>query len=102
MIERKISRDPDLFWVAEDDTVIGALMAGYDGVRGWLYHLAVVPGRRGEGAATALVNHAVSELEALGCPKVNLQVRRSNAGVATFYERLGWSEDDSRSLGLLL
>ncbi len=102
MIERKISRDPELFWVAEDVTVIGALMAGYDGVRGWLYHLAVVPARRGEGVATALVSHAVAELGALGCPKVNVQVRRSNAGVAAFYERLGWSEDDGRSLGLLL
>jgi len=103
MIARKIARDPDLFWVAEDGgVVIGAVIAGYDGVRGWLYHLAVVPARRGEGVAKALLNHAVAELRALGCPKVNLQVRGNNAGVVAFYGGLGWVEDDTRAFGLSL
>lgn len=102
MIARKVARDPALFWVADDDGVIGVVMAGYDGVRGWLYHLAVVQTRRGEGVARMLVDHAVGELRGLGCPKVNLQVRGSNDGVAAFYEGLGWSEDSSRSFGLLL
>ncbi|NYI41071.1 GNAT family acetyltransferase [Demequina lutea] len=101
MIARKIARDAELFWVAADGAVVGAVMAGYDGVRGWIYHLAVTPARRGEGIAKALVLHAMGELRALGCPKVNLQVRGGNAGLIAFYEALGWQEDDARSFGLL-
>ncbi len=102
MIARKLARDPELFWVADHGTVVGVVMAGYDGVRGWLYHLAVRSERRGEGIGTALVHHAIGELRALGCPKVNLQVRRTNDAVAEFYARLGWAEDESRSMGLIL
>ena len=103
MIARKLARDPDLFWVAcQGDAVVGALMAGYDGVRGWLYHLAVAPQVRRRGIARALVEHAVAELHALGCRKVNLQVRESNVEVAAFYAALGWTEDRSISLGRVL
>ncbi|GIG55494.1 GNAT family acetyltransferase [Demequina activiva] len=104
MIARKLARDPELFWVADEPGtgVVGALMAGYDGVRGWLYHLAVAPGRRRQGIASALVEHAVSELHALGCRKVNLQVRASNVAVAALYASLGWTEDESISLGRVL
>lgn len=109
MIARKVARDPDLFWVAcetaadaREAAVIGALMAGDDGVRGWLYHLAVAPSHRRSGVATALVSRAVDELRDLGCIKVNLQVRETNQGVRTFYESLGWSEDRSTSLGRVL
>lgn len=102
LIARKMVRDPDLFWVADDGAVVGAVMAGYDGVRGWLYHLAVGKTRRGEGIGGALVSHAVGELKALGCPKVNLQVRESNDVAVEFYARQGWQEDEARSFGLLL
>lgn len=104
MIARKLARDPDLFWVACDagGHVVGALMAGYDGVRGWLYHLAVAPASRRQGTARALVERAVQELHELGCRKVNLQVRESNAEVAEFYRSLGWAEDRSASLGRVL
>ncbi len=57
---------------------------------------------QGEGVGKALVGHAIEELQALGCPKVNLQVRGNNADVATYCEDLGWTEDDNRSFGLLL
>ncbi|WP_062133110.1 GNAT family N-acetyltransferase [Demequina aestuarii] len=122
MIARKLARDPELFWVACEppadaragscseaaagaeagSVVIGALVAGYDGVRGWLYHLAVTPVHRREGAATALVARAVDELRELGCHKVNLQVRETNREVRAFYESLGWTEDHSASLGRVI
>ncbi|MDE0572854.1 GNAT family acetyltransferase [Demequina sp. B12] len=107
LIARKCARDPDLFWVACEvsdgvDAVVGAAMAGYDGVRGWLYHVAVTPERRREGIATALVGRAVAELEVLGCPKVNLQVRSTNSEVLGFYRSLGWSVDEVESLGRTL
>jgi ribosomal protein S18 acetylase RimI-like enzyme len=103
MIARKLNRDRELFWVAIDDgDVVGAVVAGYDGVRGWLYHLAVAPAHRKRGIATALVEQAVESLRALGCVKVNLQVRRGNEGVLGFYEALGWVEDPAMSMGRLL
>ena len=103
MIARKLDRDRELFWVAIDDgDVVGAVVAGYDGVRGWLYHLAVAPALRKRGIATALVEQAVESLRALGCVKVNLQVRRGNEGVLGFYEALGWVEDPAMSMGRLL
>jgi ribosomal protein S18 acetylase RimI-like enzyme len=103
MIARKLDRDSELFWVAIDDgDIVGAVVAGYDGVRGWLYHLGVAPTHRKRGIATALVDHAVESLRALGCIKVNLQVRRGNEGVLGFYEALGWVEDPTLSMGRLL
>ncbi|WP_084037972.1 GNAT family acetyltransferase [Demequina sp. NBRC 110053] len=110
MIERKLARDPELFWVAVagadapagSGEVVGAVLAGYDGVRGWLYHLAVAPDRRREGIGRALVEHAVVELHGLGCRKVNLQVRESNAAVVALYASLGWVEDRTISLGRVL
>ena len=53
-------------------------MAGYDGHRGWLYALAVDPDQRRRGIAKALVDEAITRLRALGCTKVNLQVRAGN------------------------
>lgn len=103
MIARKLDRDRELFWVADDDgEVVGAVVAGYDGVRGWLYHLGVAPSHRKRGIATALVDRAVETLRALGCVKVNLQVRRGNEAVRGFYEALGWVEDPAMSMGRLL
>nr|WP_061962371.1 GNAT family acetyltransferase [Demequina flava] len=103
MIARKCERDPDLFWVATDgDAVVGAALAGYDGVRGWLYHVAVDPSRRREGVGAALVKRAIAELEALGCPKINLQVRVANAEVTGFYESLGFTVDEVTSYGRML
>lgn len=103
MIARKLDRDRELFWVAIDDgDVVGAVVAGYDGVRGWVYHLAVAPAHRKRGIATALVEQAVESLRSLGCVKVNLQVRRGNEGVLGFYEALGWVEDPTMSMGRLL
>jgi len=103
MIARKMARDPELFWVADDGgAVVGALVGGYDGVRGWLYHLAVAPTHRKRGIATALVDQAVDSLRSLGCVKMNLQVRQGNEAVRGFYEALGWVEDPAISMGRLL
>lgn len=103
MIARKVGRDPELFWVADDDgDVVGGIMAGFDGVRGWLYHLAVAPTHRRQGIGAALVEHAVDGLRELGCVKVNLQVRRGNESVVGLYESLGWVEDPNISMGRLL
>ncbi|WP_036319100.1 GNAT family acetyltransferase [Microbacterium indicum] len=82
---------PDLLLVADlGGAVVGAVMAGYDGHRGWLNYLAADPDRQGEGIGSALVREAERRLEAIGCPKVQLLVRPENAGVFAFYDAIGY------------
>ena len=96
-IARKLTVQPDLFLVAEDradSAVVGSVMAGYDGHRGWLYYLATDPDRRGRGIARALIGEAEDRLRAMGCPKVQLMVRSENDRVLDFYDALGYADDD--------
>lgn len=86
---------PNLLLVAVDaGAVVGAVMAGYDGHRGWLYYLATDPSRQGSGIGSALVAEAERRLVALGCPKVQLMVRNENASVLSFYAARGYDEGD--------
>lgn len=92
---------PELFVVAVDEegTLSGCVMAGFDGHRGWMNYLATHPDSRGKGIGRALVEHIEKALRDLGCPKVNLQVRTSNADVVEFYRHLGYEVDDTIALG---
>ena len=99
-IQRKLVFQPDLFFVALlDGKVIGSIMVGYEGHRGWINYLAVLPEHQRRGYGRKLVEKAVEELKRLGCLKVNLQVRRSNVSVVEFYKYLGFKDDDVVSLG---
>jgi ribosomal protein S18 acetylase RimI-like enzyme len=100
VIERKLRVQRELFLVCEfENEIVGTVIAGFDGYRGWVYHLAVQPRHRRRGFGRELMREAERRLKALGCPKLNLQVRSSNAGVIAFYERLGYSIEDRASLG---
>ncbi len=102
-IQTKLDFQPELFFIALlGNEVIGSVMAGYDGHRGWLYYLAVLPEYRRKGYGRQLVEKAVSELRKLGCLKVNLQVRANNASVVEFYEHLGFKRENRVSLGMRL
>ena len=99
-IARKLQVQRELFLVGEaDGQVIATTMAGYDGHRGWVNYLAVAPGQRGQGLGAALMQHIEQQLLALGCPKLNLQVRSSNTAVLDFYRHLGYAQDEVVSLG---
>lgn len=99
-IPAKLAFQPDLLLVAvEDGAVIGSAMAGYDGHRGWLYSVAVRQDCRRGGIGRALVREAEGALAALGCEKVNLQVRAANEAVTGFYTELGYAIEDRVSLG---
>jgi ribosomal protein S18 acetylase RimI-like enzyme len=74
-------------------------MGGYDGHRGWIYSVAVLPQYQRRGIGTALIRHLESTLTALGCLKVNLQVRSTNAAVIAFYKRLGYTVEERVSMG---
>lgn len=99
-IPAKLSEQPELFFVAEEDgAVVGTIMAGYDGHRGWLYAVAVRATHRQRGVGAALVRTAEAALDARGCVKINLQVLETNAGVIGFYERLGYAVEPRVSMG---
>lgn len=100
MIDTKLRVQPELLLVGEYDTTIaGAVIAGFDGVRGWIYHLAVASEFRRRGLATQLVRAAEDGLRELGCAKVNLQVRATNREVVAFYRSLGYEVEERVSMG---
>jgi ribosomal protein S18 acetylase RimI-like enzyme len=99
-IARKLTTQPELFFVIDDgDALVATAMVGYDGHRGWVNYLAVAPSHRRRGLARRLMAAAERALTERGCPKLNLQVRSSNAEVLAFYARLGYARDDVVSLG---
>jgi ribosomal protein S18 acetylase RimI-like enzyme len=99
-IRRKRTIQPDLFLVGElNGSIVASVMAGYEGHRGWLNYLAVDPHLRRQGLGRAIVSDAERRLLALGCPKVNLQIRTSNHEVVEFYRRIGYSVDEVISMG---
>jgi ribosomal protein S18 acetylase RimI-like enzyme len=99
-IRRKLRVNPELFLVGVlDGQVVATAMAGYDGHRGWIYYLGVAPAHRRQGLARQIMEEAERRLRALGCPKINLQIRTSNAAAVEFYRRVGFVPDDVLSMG---
>lgn len=99
-IERKLEVQPDLFLVGcLGSDIVASVMAGYDGHRGWINYLSVAPEHQEKGFGRRIMDEAEARLRALGCPKINLQVRGSNAGVIEFYKSLGFEEEDRASFG---
>ena len=103
VIGRKLAVQRELFFVAvEGGEVVGTAMAGYDGHRGWVYAVAVKPSHRRRGIGAALMARVEDGLRAIGCPKLNLQVRGPNREAVAFYERLGYAVEERVSMGKLL
>lgn len=75
--------------------LVGAAMVGHDGHRGAIYYLGVDPAERRAGRGRRLVAACEAWCRARGMPKINLLVRRENAGVLAFYEALGWRDTDT-------
>jgi ribosomal protein S18 acetylase RimI-like enzyme len=99
-IRKKLAVERDLFFVAVlGAAVVGTVMGGYDGHRGWVYSVAVDPQYQRRGIGGALVQRLEAALVERGCLKVNLQVRASNAGVIAFYAKLGYSVEERVSMG---
>lgn len=99
-IARKLTVQPELFLVGlHDASIIATAMAGYDGHRGWVNYLAVSPDYRRRGYGRLLMERIETELKSMGCPKLNIQVRATNSDVLRFYERLGYTVDQTVSLG---
>lgn len=100
VIDEKLKHKDDLFFVTlERGKVVGTVMAGYDGHRGWIYSIAVSPQRRRRGIASALLDHAIGKLKQLGCLKVNLQIIEDNESTQKFYLANGFSPEPRISMG---
>ena len=98
-IPKKLAMQDELFLVAlKEDQVVGSIMAGYDGYRGWLNRVAVLKTQQKRGVGTALVREAEARLWTLGCGKINLQINSSNEAVAGFYRRLGYALEERISM----
>ena len=101
-LRTKMDWDNLMFVAERSGDITGFVMAGYDGHRGWIYQLAVHPDKRSSGTGRQLVMAAENALKALGCLKVNLQVREGNTGVTAFYEKCGYEIENRTSMGRLL
>ncbi len=96
----KLEVNPEWFLVGDlDGVVIGSCMVGYEGHRGWINYLAIYPEFQGRGYASEMMSISEDLLRGAGCPKVNLQIRSSNADVIKFYQKLGFANDEVISLG---
>ena len=103
VIHNKLSVQPELFFVAAvNEQVVGTVIGGYDGHRGWIYSLAVNSQYRHLGIGSALMRHVEAALIGLGCPKINLQVLNTNAEVVSFYEKMGYRVEERVSMGKIV
>ncbi|MGD8232005.1 GNAT family N-acetyltransferase [Vibrio sp. TRT 1302] len=94
-IANYLERNPELSFVAEiNSEIVGAVLVGTDGRRGYLQHLAVSPQCRGKKLGRRLVDQAVNALAKIGIPKTHLFVYNDNINAQQFYQRLGWFARD--------
>lgn len=99
-IQRKLTVQPELFLVGVvSGRIVATAMAGYNGHRGGVNYLAVHPSMQHGGIGTRIMAEVEQRLLAMGCPKINLQVRTSNSNVIRFYEKNGYKLDDVVNLG---
>lgn len=90
-LERFVRRNPTTcFLVRDDKRIIGSVLGGFDGRRGYVYHLAVIPEKRRQGLGRLLMDTVCRELEQLGAHKIHLFVLNDNPDAIGFYQRLGW------------
>lgn len=91
--ERYLQRNPGLsFVVCDEGRLVGCVMAGHDGRRGYLQHLLVLPAYRQRGIARQLVNACLDALLAQGIAKSHIEVLNDNAGARQFWQKIGWQE----------
>lgn len=95
LVEALLSRDPDSLIVAEEaGSIVGTVIAGWDGWRAHLYRLAVAPSHRGRGVARLLMEHAEARLRALGAIRFDAMVLTSNVTGAAAWEAMGYQPQD--------
>jgi len=100
VIDKKCAAGDGLFFVAVSQRIVlGTIMAGYDGHRGWIYSMAVHPNHRKKGIGSALLAFTEKKLSSLGCMKINLQIMDYNEAVQRFYQANGYVIEERISMG---
>ena len=88
---RYLERNPNLSFVATvGSELVGCIMSGHDGRRGYLQHLLVLPSFRRKGISAALVNQCLSGLEGVGIKKSHIDVLKTNESGASYWAHMGW------------
>ena len=99
-IGRKLRVNPELFLIGLIyNKVIATVMGGYDGHRGWVYYSSVDPAYQRRGFGRLIMEAIEGKLLAIGCPKINLQIRTDNIDAVKFYESIGYSTEERVSMG---
>lgn len=90
-----LKRNPNTNYVSYDgEKLIGAILSGHDGRRGYIYHTVVLPEYRKQGIASKLVDAAVAALQKEGITRVCLNVMETNETGKQFWIRKGWEKKD--------
>lgn len=98
-LARMVRRNPGLVLVAVEGTrIVGSALGGWDGRRGWIYHVATLQTHRRRGIATRLVEQIEAGLAVLGCPKVNAMVQEANGDGREFWIARGYKPGTARQL----
>jgi ribosomal protein S18 acetylase RimI-like enzyme len=94
-IERMLQRNPNLFLIGKiDNKVIGAVMGGFDGRRGYVHHLAIDPDYQRRGFGTMIMENLIKKFGKIGVHKVHLFIEKYNKELVEFYKNLGWEMRD--------
>src|SRR5947209_13590376 len=94
-IRRFLERNPDLSRIAVDGArIVGAVLCGHDGRRGYVYHLAVDLEYHGRGVGRRLIDECLAGLKRAGVERANILVAKENARGLKFWRRCGWEDLD--------
>jgi ribosomal protein S18 acetylase RimI-like enzyme len=94
-IQRFLQRNPGLSRIATDGTaIVGAVLCGHDGRRGYVYHLAVDPEYHGRGLGKRLIDECLAGLKRVGLERANILVAKDNPRGLEFWRRCGWEDLD--------
>jgi ribosomal protein S18 acetylase RimI-like enzyme len=92
-IARYLERNPGLSFTAwEGELLVGAVLCGHDGRRGFVHHLAVAASHRRQGVGRMLVEHCLAGLRSQGIDKCHLFVYRANTAAQEFWQEIGWAQ----------
>jgi len=98
-----MARDPELFLVAEHNgRVVGTAMGAWDGRRGWIYHLGVLPTARRKRVATKLIAEVEARMKKIGIPKVNALIYPWNEASVSFFRSAGYEVEDMKEAQKIL
>ena len=94
-LEKMYNRNPQLFLLGKmKEKVVGVVMGGFDGRRGYLHHLAIDPEYQKKGYGRLMVDNLIKKFRKLGVHKVHLFIEKNNKEVVKFYQNLGWKIRD--------